>query len=902
MTQLDQLPVLRTHTLAGGQSSFDRDTRGPSAGNFDRDHFLYVDGGEKVMLDQRGPGTVYRIWVTGFDPATAWLKVYFDDEASARINILMRDLFSGTRTPFLSPLVADDTKSSGGFTCYLPLPYQRSIRVATNMSGYYNIGHHTYGPDTAVTTWTGTEDSTAARTAWSNAGTDPTDPAGSTVTAGAMHLDPGTARTIFNAAGPRSVSSLKIRLPGVTPAPTATDGGRAHRGFSQFRMRIDPGNSGVLLSRRMDYGIPDQRARVLVDGVLAGEWFDPGSDASYRWRDASFALPPALTAGKSAITLRVEFVSSGIDWNEFRYRAFSTVGGVALLTDTLDVAEPAGEAAHSYLIGTQTWTGTQTFVYPSRISDTGRAHSGSSRFTLSVHPAHRGVVLARRTDHGIADQRATVYVDGARAGTWADPGADGVHRWRDSSFPIPTALTTGRSSIAVRVEFASSAVDWNEFTYWAYSTMADGGSVLSDTLDVGDAASETGHGYTITGQTWSGTLLAGYDTADLLNRTRVRMFWDGETAPGVDAPLGSFFGMGQFGAHTARGLVVGVDAADALYCYLPMPFRRQATIELVSSRAIPTVGLTYEIRHKAVSADLAEVGNFRTSFTATTPTVLGQDIPILDTVGSGSFIGVTASYAGDASRFYLEGDERIYVDDSNSPAFYGTGTEDFFNGGWYFDHGTYTQPMSGNTAHLVGSTDRTAAYRFLLQDAVPFRRRIRVSIEHGGHDETTTDAWMLAYYYQQPTTRLRPSDLLDVGTTTSESAHAYRITTPRWTGSRTYQYEGTADTVDVTDNGRAHRGSSQFDLAIDPTNDGVLLRRRFDQTIANQRADLYVDGRLIGPWYVAGNNPFLQWRDTDILIPVSATAGKSKIRVKLQFVSSALDWNEFTYWAYSLTP
>jgi hypothetical protein len=116
--RLEQLPVRRPLTLAGGQSSYERDTHGESAGNDDRDNFLYVSGGEKVMLDQAGPGTVYRIWVTGFDAATAWLRVYFDGESAPRINLLLRELFSGTRSPFLSPLVADNTRSSGGFVCF----------------------------------------------------------------------------------------------------------------------------------------------------------------------------------------------------------------------------------------------------------------------------------------------------------------------------------------------------------------------------------------------------------------------------------------------------------------------------------------------------------------------------------------------------------------------------------------------------------------------------------------------------------------------------------------------------------------------------------------------------------------------------------------------------------------
>ena len=80
--------------------------------------------------------------------------------------------------------------------------------------------------------------------------------------------------------------------------------------------------------------------------------------------------------------------------------------------------------------------------------------------------------------------------------------------------------------------------------------------------------------------------------------------------------------------------------------------------------ALPTVGVRYEVRHSPFTGSFDDVGYLRTRFTATTPTALGQDIPILDTVGAGTFIGVTASFAGDLLRSYLEGDERIYVDDS----------------------------------------------------------------------------------------------------------------------------------------------------------------------------------------------------------------------------------------------
>ena len=43
------------------------------------------------------------------------------------------------------------------------------------------------------------------------------------------------------------------------------------------------------------------------------------------------------------------------------------------------------------------------------------------------------------------------------------------------------------------------------------------------------------------------------------------------------------------------------------------------------------------------------------------------------------------------------------------PGVSGTWSEDFFNGGYYFEQGPFSQPVTGNTAHVVTATnDKTA--------------------------------------------------------------------------------------------------------------------------------------------------------------------------------------------------
>ncbi len=552
MSQFERLPYLKLDTMAGGQSSFDR-----TGGNGDFSNFLYSQGGDKVLLDLTGPGTVYRIWFTGFNQATDYIKVYFDSETTPRINMLLANKLAGTNAPFLFPLCGNDVVSSGGFYCYLPLPFQHSIKITSNATAgsfYYNIGYHLYSPDTSVSTWTGAEDSSAVRNLWSNAGVDPKSDAGNVTVSKSFDLPAGATHTLLDIAGARSISAIKLRIPGTEPQPqppSVTDDGRAHKGYSQFQMAVDPANNGVVLVRRLDYGVGNQKAHVFVDGTNVGQWFDAGSDGSYHWRDSSFNIPATYTTNKSSIHVQVVFVSSDNDWNEFRYWAYSWVNGTTNLTDTLDVGNAASESSHGYVINTQTWTGIRTFEYP-------------------------------------------------------------------PSLPAP-------------------------------------------------------------------------NTADLLSNMWISISFDSETKPSVFAPIGSSLLRDGTVCFLLHARIAG---GDGCRCEHVLLLSHAICAPCEDSINQPAQQCHHKYRmfdwrqvQTVYGFSFANVGYFKTAFNSELPTTNGSDIIMLDAEGSGHLVGVVENMMGPTSRSYLEGDERFYVDDSLSPAFYGTGTEDFYNGGWYFDHG-----------------------------------------------------------------------------------------------------------------------------------------------------------------------------------------------------------------------
>lgn len=147
--------------------------------------------------------------------------------------------------------------------------------------------------------------------------------------------------------------------------PPHTDIGRKTTGVSEFTVKLDPQNFGVLLRRKLDYSFPNQRAEVSVadeNGSYPGEfksagvWYLAGGNtcvysnpkeelgatqhivqtSNRRFRDDEFIVPRDLTRGRPQIRVRVRFTPVEIPlfpgrplpdlaWSEIRYTAYCWV-------------------------------------------------------------------------------------------------------------------------------------------------------------------------------------------------------------------------------------------------------------------------------------------------------------------------------------------------------------------------------------------------------------------------------------------------------------------------------------------------------------------------------------------------------------------------------------------------
>ena len=268
---------------------------------------------------------------------------------------------------------------------------------------------------------------------------------------------------------------------------------------------------------------------------------------------------------------------------------------------------------------------------------------------------------------------------------------------------------------------------------------------------------------------------------DYLRRIALKMYWDGEKNPSVEAPLGDFFGDGFAKTHYTA-LVMG-ESSGGFYCYLPMPFRRHARIvvENGTGRAIDAfyynIDLVTGLRLPRGTATFHAWWHRDPRTTARTAHL------ILNARGRGWFVGTSLNARSYAKNLaFLEGDEIFTVDGEKRGQ--GTGTEDYFNGGWYFDEGTFAGPYHG----LVIKDDtlgRIAAYRWHLPDRIPFYRSLKVEIEHGTENTEVADYATMAYWYQAephaqlptlppPDERRVPAVLIPLGATLLDSLPALK--------------------------------------------------------------------------------------------------------------------------------
>jgi hypothetical protein len=229
----------------------------------------------------------------------------------------------------------------------------------------------------------------------------------------------------------------------------------------------------------------------------------------------------------------------------------------------------------------------------------------------------------------------------------------------------------------------------------------------------------------------------------------LRIYWDGETSPSVEAPVGDFFGVGHGLNRNFASLPVTCSSEGrARNCYWYMPFRRSCRITAENQGTRPVDAFYYYVDYRELPDLPVDAAYFHAQYRQEFPPGGKRDYLLLAAEGAGHYVGCNMSVLQRAMGWWGEGDDRIKVDGESKPSLHGTGSEDYFSDAWGMRQGQslfYGCPLQEEDFQAGA---KATVYRFHIPDPVPFQRSIEVTIEHGHANDRADFLSSVAYWYQ----------------------------------------------------------------------------------------------------------------------------------------------------------
>jgi hypothetical protein len=243
----------------------------------------------------------------------------------------------------------------------------------------------------------------------------------------------------------------------------------------------------------------------------------------------------------------------------------------------------------------------------------------------------------------------------------------------------------------------------------------------------------------------------------------LRIYWDDETEPSVECPVGDFFGMGWNTYSPLVSAPVCVNPGSAFNSYWNMPFRKKCRITMENVNDADAMTLYYQVDYTLTEVP-ADAGYFHAQFRRAN-TNESSNYTIIDGIkGKGQFVGVYMAWGVNNNGWWGEGEIKFFMDgDTQFPSICGTGTEDYFCGSYNFDReGKYTEfctPYSGLPQVIrpdgaYQSQQRFGLYRWHIMDPIRFETDLRVTIQdlgwgHGGrYLKQKSDIASTTFWYQ----------------------------------------------------------------------------------------------------------------------------------------------------------
>lgn len=257
-------------------------------------------------------------------------------------------------------------------------------------------------------------------------------------------------------------------------------------------------------------------------------------------------------------------------------------------------------------------------------------------------------------------------------------------------------------------------------------------------------------------------LTVGLEAEDIdkaLRQTLIHIICDDYPWGQVQSPVGDFFGAAP-GVNPYQSLPFTVQPDGTMICRFVMPFAKKMKIKLANQGE-----QTVQFQGSALPVDYVWDNerslHFRARWRVDHDLIASnravQDLPFILLQGKGRYVGTTSYLLNPSDvptpygSWWGEGDEKIFIDDDAVPAFFGTGSEDYYNYSWSSPD-IFSFPYCGQPRNDgPGNRGFVTNFRWHILDSIPFEKHIGFYMELYSHERLPGLSYArMAYHYARP--------------------------------------------------------------------------------------------------------------------------------------------------------
>ncbi|MDR0843863.1 MAG: DUF2961 domain-containing protein [Tannerella sp.] len=534
MAKLERLPILYPQGTKKNRCITYDAAGGNGFGLFLSMFKKYVDpNGEIVFFDTYGPGCLYRqqmnIWINngvGAKNKNIRIRYYFDEETVLRIDVPVFEFFNGEHTPVSDPFAFRQNSQFG--IVYYPFSFEKRLRITLSDTAlvrmvnenieascnWFQFDYLTYPVGTKVKTWDTqtTEYEETVRKQWTNLGEDPKSTAGNQSVEKTFPLRPGEQVVLFKHIGEASIAGIQLQI---EPFTAET--------FYNTQIRIQWDDQAVpSVDIPISYffgggGVKDDKWNDVFQCLLHG--YDAKNQTAYCYwpmpfqKQATVSLVNNSTENIDALTGKISWKPASVlhypkkETGYFSMKLTKDIspGGLTRKDFAKPYANAFYEKGHGQVIAVNMWSG--------------NFYEDGDEFTYidgSRTPQIHGDGTEDDFNQGWAGARYQKPIWGALIN-----GVKGAYRIHlnepyiyyneiDMRFEYTNSIYQGVSP-RKRQGTDSAAIE-TEFVVWYYRSPSGTALHLTDSIDIGDPASEKSHLFQIAGQQDFNTLTQGYDS------------------------------------------------------------------------------------------------------------------------------------------------------------------------------------------------------------------------------------------------------------------------------------------------------------------------------------------------------------------------------------------------------